>query len=205
MLLFPEFKKWSEFRSWRKFRCNENFNKSKFLKKVEKTDENAPSLIEIENREGFFVETSSIYDKFLKRPGNLKHITLVQWCKRYAPSRKKKDLSESDGEEEMNSFQNCSSSSSTKEFNSIHDDFIIAFDPSKRIPLPSTVELQGNFYQGEPRFLRLRKPCAVRYHKFKRESQPHEYFYSELELYHNFENPQDREKCQEDFNCEDGE
>ena len=115
------------------------FNKSKFLKKVEKTDENAPSLIEIENREGFFVETSSIYDKFLKRPGNLKHITLVQWCKRYAPSRKKKDLSESDGEEEMNSFQNCSASK--HEFNSINDDFIIALDPSKRIPLPPTVEL----------------------------------------------------------------
>ena len=175
------------------------FNKSKFLKKVEKTEENASSLIGIENRDGYYVETSSIYDKFLKRPDGLQHITLVQWCKRYTPSGKKSDEHESDEEDETNSTLDCQTMNE-HDSNTIDQDFVIALDPSKRIALPRIVELQGHFYQGEPKTMRLRRSCAVRYHKFKRETQPHEYYFSELELYHDFHSTEEREKCQDDFN-----
>ena len=173
------------------------FHKSKFLKKVEKTEENASSLIEIENKEGYYVETSSINDKFLKRPDCLKHITLVQWCKRYTPYGNKNDLQDSDRDEEVDSLPNIPIKGN--ESNSIEEDFIISLDPSKRLALPTFVELQGSFYKGEPRMMKLRKPCAVRYHKFKRENQPHEFYFSELELYHDFQTNQEREKCQEEF------
>ena len=173
------------------------FHKSKFLKKVEKTEENSTSLISIEDREGYYVETTSMYDKFLKRPDSLKHITLVQWCRRYTPYGKKKDLTESDQEEKIEEINAVELTG--KEPNSINDDYVIALDPVKRVVLPTIIELQGTFYKGEPRLMKLRRPCAVRYHKFQRGSQCHEFYFSELELFHDFEIRDDREKCQEDF------
>ena len=48
--------------------------------------------------------------------------------------------------------------------------------------------------------MRLRKKrLAIRYHKFKQINETHEYVYSEMELYYIFENPEVRQRCQEDF------
>ena len=177
------------------------FHKSKFLRKVdpESTDGN---LIELENREGKYVEGSSMSDKYERRPDKLKHMTMIQWYKRYTPmsSRfKEKDCSDEENDEDDEEM-NSSLISSSNSMNSLEEDFIIALDPAKRVALPKFIHLKGPFYSGEPRVMKLRKPCAVRYHKFKKESQAHEYYFSELELYHVFSDDDEKDKCKDDFN-----
>ena len=82
--------------------------------------------------------------------------------------------------------------------NEIDENFIISLDEQLRQPLPWCIELQGSFYPGEPRYLKLRSPLVVRLHKFKKHDNPHEYHFSELELYHIFEDDKQRKKCQDD-------
>jgi len=81
------------------------FNKSKFLRKVDELTESG-NLVKIEGREGIYVETSSLGDKFDKRPDCLRHMTLIQWYKRYTPIYSSKitlDEGEDEEDEDLNS------------------------------------------------------------------------------------------------------
>ena len=162
------------------------FNKSKFLKKLSDDEaKRTDNLVEVSDREGYYVETSSIHDKYLKRPSEIFHISLMQFAKRYTPvSKAPKDEKVID--------ENYIS-------NEIDENFIISLDEQLRQPLPWCIELQGSFYPGEPRYLKLRSPLVVRLHKFKKHDNPHEWCFAELELYHIFDDDKQRRKCQEDL------
>ena len=54
------------------------FNKSRFLRKVDE-DESEIETVTIEGREGKYVESSSIHDKYLKKPPELFNMTLAQF------------------------------------------------------------------------------------------------------------------------------
>ena len=88
--------------------------------------------------------------------------------------------------------------SSVSKENLIHEDFVICRDASKQIPLPKYIELTGPFNVGEPRCMKLRSPLVVRLHKFKKDTNPHDYYFSELELYYIFKNLKERQKCVDD-------
>ena len=84
----------------------------------------------------------------------------------------------------------------------INDNFIISPNIHERISLPTLVELDGDDLPGEPKYLKLRKPIALRYHKYKETTEPHEFFFSEMELYSPFRvdselYPDDVERCQD--------
>merc|ERR1711872_1204255 len=51
------------------------------------------------------------------------------------------------------------------------------------VELPKFIRI-SNLKPGELPFMKLRSPQVLRYHKFNREKSPHEYYYSELQLYH---------------------
>ena len=60
--------------------------------------------------------------------------------------------------------------------------------------------LKGTFYQGEPRYMRLRgTPLVIRIHKFKMDTETHDFCLSELELFYIFEDQKERMKCEEDI------
>ena len=61
------------------------FNKSKFLRKVDDDDCDVETVT-IEGHEGKYVESSSIHDKYLKRPLELFHMCLAQFAKCYTPA-----------------------------------------------------------------------------------------------------------------------
>ena len=60
--------------------------------------------------------------------------------------------------------------------------------------------MTGEFLAAERQFMKLRKPVVVRLHKFKKDSEPHEFYFSELELYHIFDSQKEEDLCQEDLN-----
>ena len=82
-------------------------------------------------------------------------------------------------------------------------DFIITHDFEARVmvhQLPKYIEIQSPL-PGEPRYVKLRKSYVARLHKFNRIKNPHEFFYSELQLYHPFHDerllhPDSLDNCQ---------
>ena len=167
------------------------------MRKVDE-DESEIETVTIEGREGKYVESSSIHDKYLKRPPELFNMCLAQFAKCYTPAYQMKDDEDSDGELENEEEDKDPLTGNEIIENRIESDFIIHPDLSKRQSLPRHVKLVGKFYKGEPRHMRLRNQrLVIRYHKFKR-IEIHQYCYSELELYYVFENERERQKCLED-------
>ena len=178
------------------------FQKSRFLKAL--TPEEAKRvdksrLIQLENNsEKHFMETPSIRDKYLRRPACLESITLSQFAKVYVPV----SLKDSEKEKEVNCVNTNVECPSTY---GIKDNFIISPNVPERVSLPTLIELDGDDLPGEPKYLKLRKPIALRYHKYKETTNPHEFFFSEMELYTPFREdselfPDEIEKCQDLYN-----
>ena len=61
--------------------------------------------------------------------------------------------------------------------NGIKEDFIISYNNCERRTLPKSFEAAN-------KIMRLRKPLALRFHKFKKTSEAHQYYFSQLRLYH---------------------
>ena len=185
------------------------FNKSRFLRKIDDDEDDGIDTVTIEGREGKFVEGSSLHDKYQKRPQYLFYMSYAQFAKCYTPASQIKQEEE---DEEVNEFEKedevevIERSTEVEVIeNGIESDFIIHHDLDKRKPLKPYVTLVGQFYKGEPKFMRLRKRrLVIRYHKFKRLDETHEYMFSEMELYYIFESAAERKKCQEDLEyCHD--
>ena len=68
----------------------------------------------------------------------------------------------------------------------IWQEHIITYDYDDVDPATELPKFIGisDLKPGELPFMRRRSPQVLRYHKFNREKNPHEYFFSELQLYH---------------------
>ena len=80
------------------------FSKYRFLTKL--SDEEAKTthseLIEIQDRDGYYFEATSIYDKYLRRPDSIKYMSMMQFAKRYVAGRfKAKNSDEQSSESEV--------------------------------------------------------------------------------------------------------
>ena len=146
-------------------------------------------LITLENKPGqFYILAESLEDRYDDRPPVLEKITLSQFAKRCTLSSKTKNYNkdedtdvDSDEETElnkMNSEEEIKSSGNDNDFcNGIKEDFIISFEKIYRKKLPKLFEARG-------RTMRLRRPLALRFHKFNQTKEPHQYYFSQLRLYH---------------------
>ena len=163
-------------------------NKSRLIKKVPdeegKKNKNAMKINE-KGQEGYYIETHNILEKYLGRPESLRWISAMQFVKRYSDVYKKVENEE--GEEDIEIVEDES-------LNNIENDFIIALEPYKRERLPKgtvVCEVDGKTYP-----MKKRKPQVIRLHKWKMETEPHQHFFAELELYHVFENIEELKECQ---------
>ena len=185
---------------------NTGRNKSKFLKKLSEDEaKEAANVVTIADSDGLFVETTSVLDKYHKRPPSLQWMSPMQFSKRYKPARVtksdlKRELETSDDNQESPDEEEANDELLPTELeNTIENDFIIHHDRKKRKPLPKRIILQGEFYPGEPRYMQLRRPLVVRYHKFRKTVESHDFIFSELELFHVFRTEKERARCVEDF------
>ena len=129
-------------------------------------------------------------------------MSFAQFAKCYSPASQVKDEEEGEVKDDLEKEDETIEESPKDGVleNKIESDFIIHLDLDKRKPLKPWVSLVGKFYRGEPKFMKLRqKRLVIRYHKFKRLDQTHEYIFSEMELYYIFKTTEERKKCQEDF------
>ena len=172
-------------------------NRSRFLKQI--TEEEATfskNVIELEDKEGkFYVEKPTWIEKYVGRDSCMKDITYSQFVKRYTATKivpkgyieQNYFLIEMDMQLDQTDIDN--------------EDYIFdgtipnVGEKGKKLPKYFMTTVSN----GEC-WMHLRKPIALRLHKFKRTTDTHEFCYSELQLYKAFRKesellPDDAQEC----------
>ncbi len=148
-------------------------NQSKFLMKSETSGDGA---VRIDGKEGWFREKISIYDRYcardVKTQQYLEHLSYSQFCQRYTYHK-------FSGEEpEILSSKKCDG-------NDINEgNFIITHElpeVNKAICLPKFIRINSS---NSTEYFKLRSPLVIRYHKYNKITNPHEYKISILQLFY---------------------
>ena len=193
-------------------------DRSKFLMKIdEDINYNGKEKFKIDGRDGFYVEKYDIVSKYERSKQYLEETSFSQFSKMYTPGWKKekknKGLEENeDRRKQDNNEKDKENENKNKDKEKSHGwtektkfDFVMKCisdteDPNhltcktnqtKRLP----DEIPLSFvYPGEPPMMRKRKfPAVLRFHKFKVNTHPKEYFFSEALLYKPFQNEEELE------------
>ena len=161
--------------------------RSKFLKQVQNDSINHnQAILEVEDRPGKYIEIYDMVDKWYRRPrtDELIDLSFTQFAKMFRSSwtvteNVEKIESESESENETdNTDMNLIS-----EENKFHFTMTAGENDSPK-ELPKSFRLTSS-NPGEPPFMKKRSfPAILRFHKYKEENKPHNYYFSELLLYY---------------------
>jgi hypothetical protein len=145
----------------------------------------------------FYVMATSLEDRYDDRPEILDDISLSQFAKRCTLDSKRSETNE---DEQL--FEKGTAIKVKEEEENPHDlkadvlkdeikqDFIIVYNSHTKQRLPKTFKV-GN------RQMRLRRPLALRFHKFSKTKERHQYYFSQPRLYHPHR-PEDLERWEQD-------
>ena len=172
-------------------------NRSKFLLKVdENMNYNGQEKFQIEGRDGYFVEKYDIVSKYERCENKPLGLVYSHFAKMYTPAwsegKPKKDhdndsdVYNSSEDEDAETFADEDSKFNyvMRCFGHPHDDC----KSRKTEKLPEYLKL-GDVFPGEPPYMKKRRfPAVLRFHKFKMDTHPKEYFFSEALLYKPFRN-----------------
>ena len=163
------------------FKCN----RSSFLRQINKEDaKRCNNTIKVENKDGLFIEKPSMMDKFERKDVSQNHhigkMRYLQFCMKYTSTNsepKKEDFYSIEFKVEESGW------TISDEFNLIvTDDFEVQ---NIHYSLPMFIKLL-NPRPGEPKYMRRRTRQVARFHKINKTKHPHEYYYSQLQLYSEF-------------------
>ena len=180
-------------------------NRSSFLKELTKEEAKyCQNVIKIDNKEGFFTEKPSLLDKFERKDmtynEHIEKLSYLQFGMKYTSSNTEPK------EEELLSYvlyKGESGWSITDEM-----DLIVTHDfevTKEHHTLPKVIKLKDP-RPGEPKYMRKRSRQVVRFHKINSTKYPHEYKYSQLQLFSPFDReedlgPEDIDRCEFLFNA----
>ena len=140
-------------------------------------------------------------DKYVRRDfsehSDVYNISYIQFAKRYIPTN-----TEPRNSEDFRPKEFVKGNEDPEQLTKI--DFIVEHDFEVKTMvkfLPKYIKI-NDVLPGEPRFMKLRKPCVARLHKYNKIKNPHEFYYSELQLYKPFHceemlSPNSLDKCEE--------
>ena len=170
-------------------------DRSRFMQQVDAADGYKTENMEyIEGREGkLYVEKSGMLDKYQRIHFALKRkLSYSQFVKRYKPAR---------GEPKNYNFEKDLKASVTQKM--LKDGDYIFCDPNEDeevTKLPDHIPLDDTETPGEFKYMTRRIPKTIRYHHFKKMTEPHEHDFSEMQLFLPFDKednlfPDDADQC----------
>ena len=176
-------------------------NRSRFLKQITEEEKGYfPNVIEVEGKDGkFYIEKESMMEKYENCPKEMKKLFNVQFMKRYEPAKK--------GPENYQIQDDMNLPLTEKGIKNLN--YIISKKKQKvggkGVMLPRYIPLVGNSKLSEHPWMKLRRPRVVRFHKFKQKTNPHEFYYSEMQKYLPFKKEKDLyhnnfKKCEKKYN-----
>ena len=143
--------------------------------------DNGDGIVQIKDREGFWIEQQDMLSKYLRRPDELELISASQFSKCYTKltSKIKEDIEEDEEEDELD----------PEDINIENDGNYINYvitESGNGSKLPKFIKLQ-NPRPRESKLMRKRQtPAVLRYHKIKKENHYERWMLSELMLYSPF-------------------
>ena len=162
------------------------FNPSRFLERIDDNDlDKCEHVVEVEGREGKYQEKPSLYEKYLRRDcrkqPELVKLCYAQFVKRYTSVSKVPDKFEFTPK--ILRKEECLDNNGKV----INENHIVARDCDDEdfifYELPEYITL-NDLKPGELPFMKRKTEMVLRYHKINKEKNPHEFYYSELQLYH---------------------
>ena len=182
--------------------------RSKFLLKVDQEmNYGGQEKVKIEGRDGFYVEKYDIISKYERREAGLEELSFSQFAKMYSPSWtfKETDIHPSIDENNDQLEENIEREIFHESPMTVKFDYIMscsdnAFNSDHKLckstiglKLPKYIKLKFSF-PGEAPYMKKRKyPAVLRFHKFKQDTNPLEFFYSESLLYKPFKSEEELE------------
>ena len=156
-------------------------NRSKMLREItqqQANDRNSEVITLEDYPEKIFELTVCMEDRYDERPESLSNISLAQFAKRYTLGGKSKEQDEEieDEEDANDKVARNNDKDDDDDEEEIEKNVIIAYYLKHRIDLPSSIKIGG-------KNLRLRRPIALRFHKYKQIEDPHQHYLSLLRLY----------------------
>ena len=136
----------------------------------------------VSNKDGLFTEKPSMLDKYQRRSIqdnlHISKLTYLQFCMKYMSSNQEPGPS---------GFQSLSFDTNQQEFQLTDDmELIVTHDflvNKVQFSLPRYIKLE-NLKPGEPKFMKKKSRCVVRFHKINKTTSPHEYYYSSCSSIH---------------------
>ena len=186
-------------------------HRSRFLKQVTEDMKNSDkNIIEVEGKKGnLYIEKESIIDKYTRRPNCLK-ISLSQFVKRYEPARKitKKysirqfyiDIGKYNKYlKEKNEYQQDTDDDSDSECDYNKEEFGEGdkltpvdeqdsifnreeLDTESSTALPPFIPLKAGSEAGAFKWMKKLSQRAIRFHKYNKTKDPHQWYFSEMIL-----------------------
>ena len=169
-------------------------NRSKFLLKLdEKMIYNDQAKFKIEGREGYYVEKYDIVSKYERSEEKPDDLSFSHYAKMYKTAWKDKT-----SKNEKETYENSDSEDEFENEDSKFDYVLKCFgEPHEDCKhrrtqkLPDYIKLE-DVYPGEPPFMKKRQfPAVLRYHKFKIDTHPNDFLFSEALLYKPFKKEED--------------
>ena len=160
-------------------------NRSGFLKQLTENEaKSCKNVVKVLNKDGLFAAKPSLMDKFERKDtsknNHIKDLPYTQFCMKYVSSSK---------EPKENNLKSIIFCRGDKGFeNSEEMDLIVTHDfivSDHRYSLPNVIQLKDP-QPGEPKFMRKRSRQVVRFHKFNRTKNPHEYHFAQLQMFFPF-------------------
>ena len=175
-------------------------NISRFLRQISQEEKDHFSdVIEVEGKDGkFYIEKESLMEKYENCPKEMKHLFNFQFIKRYETTKT--------GPENYNILDDMNTPLSVNDIKI--QNYIIhkkkAQVGDRGIKLPRFIPLVGKSKLSEHPWVKLRSPRVVRFHKFKQKTNPHEFYYSEMQKYLPFKKekelfPNNFKKCEKKY------
>ena len=173
-------------------------NRSHFLKQIAQEEkhlyDNVIENVEYGQEGRCYIEKSSMLDKYERLPKQLKlKLSYSQFVKRYTPCKEPENYDfDKDLEEKV-----------TEDMKEKGDYlFYDHLQTESLFKLPMYIHLTGTTNPDEISWMRRRLPKAIRFHKFKQSTNPHEHYHSQMQLFLPFDTetdllPEDASGCKE--------
>ena len=172
---------------------------------TEKQLERGISTKQLENHDGLWFEQPDIVNKYFRRPEGVKDMCLAQFAKMYQGYSPKGGKTADDNDDDQDEYiEEVDEEEGEEEEEDPNEKFhfIMTSDVYGRRgkPLPELITLK-NPYPGEASWMKKRsRPAALRFHKYKKDTDHKRFMLSELMLYYPLTTEVDEQKIEDLYN-----
>ena len=156
----------------------------------------------LDQQEGFWYKQPDLWNKYLRRPNEVKDICCAQFARMYKGVSPKEGKTNDDEDDEIPEVFEDEDDADDEDGDEFKFNFMMTYreNGKKGKPLPGLIKLL-NPYPGEAVWMKKRsRPVALRYHKYQKDNDHKRYMLSEIMKYTPLDDEVEDDKIEELYN-----